>query len=174
MTLKQDASRVAVLTAVRDAIDAELRGQRAGVFDQLVAAQTDYGVKSIDVTLPDGTKVATATIVEPHARVAITNEAAFTKWVEAQWPDQIEPRVRPAFLTALLERFKSEPEGGDVFDTTTGALVDGATGYPPRDPSTFALRFTPGGIGRDAIINAWRSGDLTELAGTPAPAAIEA
>ena len=172
MTLKDDAARVAVLTAVRDAIDTQLRTMRQTVFHQLNDAHATLGVKSIDVTLPDGTQVASVTIKKPKPRTVVTNTEALTEWVQARHPDEVIPTVRPAFLTALLARFVPTSDGtGDVFDATTGELVNGVTAYPAKEPDSFALTWTTAGRGQ--VADAWRNGDLADLAGTP-PKAIEA
>jgi hypothetical protein len=58
VSLKEDATTVAVLRALRDAIDAEYEAARLRVFAGLREARDEVGLKSMRVTLPDGTPIA--------------------------------------------------------------------------------------------------------------------
>lgn len=170
MSLKILTARTAVLKALRDAIDAELSGSRADVLDGLLDAKASLGVKSVDVTLPDGTKVASVTLTEPKGRIAVTNDEAFARYVLDRWPDEVAMTVRSAWQKKLLARLKDAGDG-DVVDPETGELVDGVTAYPPADPSSFSLRYADGG--RERIADAYRNGQLGELADlTPQTPAI--
>jgi len=176
MNLKTLTARTAVLKALRDAIDAELTASRADVLDGLLDARDSLGVKAVDVTLPDGTKVATVTLTEPKARIAVTNEDAFVAYVAQRWPTEVETTtvtktvVRPAWQKKLLERLTAAGDG-DAADTETGELVDGVTAYPPARPSSFSLRYAD--EGRDRIAAAYRAGDLGALADLGTTPAIE-
>ena len=56
MSLKEDATTVAVLGALRDIIDAEYEAARLRVFSGLREARDEVGLKSMRVTLPDGAR----------------------------------------------------------------------------------------------------------------------
>ena len=164
MSLKDDAARAAVLLALRDRIGEEAKTAREAVLEGLVDAQAELGVHSVDVTLPDGTKIATASLKEGKGRIAVTNEAAFVAWVKGQWPDQIVETVRPAFRTLLLDRLV--PVGGEsdaAADPTTGDVAAGVAAYPPPErPTTFQIRFADGG--RAEVAAQWRDGRLAGVA----------
>jgi hypothetical protein len=71
MGLKDDATTVVVLKALRDTVEAEYQAARRRVFDQLCAARAEIGLKSTAVTLPNGMPVATVTLVDPHPGVVV-------------------------------------------------------------------------------------------------------
>lgn len=170
MSVKTDATRVAVLTALRDAIDEEVRNLRDGTLRGLLDAREELGVKSIDVTLPDGTKVAAVTLTQPSARISVDSEEAFTRYVEQHYPDEVvtETKVRPAFRKQLLDRV-ADAGDNDVADVNTGEIVPGLTCYPAGKPTRFSLRFAD--TGRQDVLDAWQAGALAEL-DTPAPPAL--
>jgi hypothetical protein len=60
MSLKEDATTVAVLKALRDIIGAEYEAARQRSFVGLCEARDKVGLKSIRVTLPDDTPVRPA------------------------------------------------------------------------------------------------------------------
>lgn len=155
--LKGGATRVAVLKAVRDAVEREYEAARREVLEGLRSARDEFDVKSIRVTLSDGTPVATITLCEPRPAVVVRDEAAFLAWVEESYPSEVERtvRVRPAWQKAFLAGLDvSEP----VADPRTGEIVPGLEVLSPREPRSFSLRPVPGG--REEIARAWRSGEL--------------
>lgn len=165
MGLKDDATRVTVLRALRDAVDAEYETARREVLDGLRSARADLGLKSIRVELPDGSPVAVITLVEPRAAVTVTDEPAFTKWVEQNHPGEVETltRVRPAWRERFLASLDPGETPGPVADPQTGEVVPGLAARKPAEPRSFSLRPVPGG--REQVARAWRSGalDLREV-----------
>ena len=97
MNLKESATRVAVLRVLRDTVDAAYEAERRTVLDGLRAARAEFALKSIRVTLPDQTPVATITLIDPQPAVVVADEDAFTAWVAANHPREVETlvRVRP-------------------------------------------------------------------------------
>lgn len=170
MNVKTNATRTAVLTALRDAIDEEVRRLRSDTLTGLLDAREALGVKSLDVTLPDGTKVAAVTLTEPSTRMAVESEAAFTAFVTQHYPDEIQTvtRVRDGFRKAFLDRLVDAGDN-DAADPDTGQVVPGITCYPPGKPRQFSMRFAK--TGRQDVIDAWQAGALAEL-DTPAPHAL--
>jgi hypothetical protein len=149
VSIKDQAFRVAVLGALKDALGSQYADERGDLLEQLVAAQGELGVKSLDVSLPDGTKVATVTLTQPSTRVEVVDEDAFTKWVEANYPTEVQTitSVRPAFRRVVLD---------EVF--VTGQMPNGVQVRPAPTPTSFSVRYTP--EGRPAIADAWRAGLL--------------
>ena len=86
MNLKESATRVAVLRVLRDTVDAAYEAERRTVLDGLRAARAEFALKSIRVTLPDQTPVATITLIDPQPAVVVADEDAFTAWVAANHP----------------------------------------------------------------------------------------
>jgi hypothetical protein len=169
VSIKDQAFRVAVLGALKDALGSQYADERGDLLEQLVAAQGELGVKSLDVSLPDGTKVATVTLTQPSDRVEVVDEAAFTNWVAEHWPTEVVTvtQVRPAFRKALLDSvaITTLPDGADqvevlnvVVDVRTGVSVDGVRVRQASKPTSFSVRYTPDG--RPAIAEAWREGRL--------------
>lgn len=104
MSLKEDATTVAVLRALRDVIDAEYEAARLRVFAGLREARDEVGLKSMRVTLPDGTPIATVTLIDPKPTAVVGDEAAFVAWVADRYPGEIETqiRVRPSWQRKFL------------------------------------------------------------------------
>ncbi|MFD7409559.1 hypothetical protein ACFV7R_44715 [Streptomyces sp. NPDC059866] len=162
MSLKDQATRVAVLRVLRDAVDAEYEAARRTVLDGLRAVRAELDLKSIRVTLPDNTPIATITLIDPRPTVVIADEQAFLTWVVENHPSEVETltRVRPRWQREFLARLAClEP----VTDPYTGEVIPGlaATSAPP--PRSFSLRPVPGGP--EEVTRAWRSGriDLRQL-----------
>lgn len=157
MSLKDTAYRLAVLKALRDAVAAEEANARVFALGDLTAAAEDMGVRSVDVSLPDGTKIATLSLAGGEDKVAVVGEIAFTRWVEENHPTEVETvtRVRSSYLAAVLK-------AGGV-DTVTGELVPGVGAVPGSRYTT--VRYTPDG--REAVARAWQRGELTGISPYP-------
>jgi hypothetical protein len=158
MSLKEDATRVAVLKALRDTVDAEYEAARLRVLDGLRAARAELGLKSMRVTLPDDTPVATVTLVDPRPAVVVVNEGAFTTWVSENYPTEVETRVqvRSSWQRQFVSRLDSSCD--PVADPRTGKVVTGLAALPAPEPRSFSLRSLPGGS--EAITRAWRRGAI--------------
>jgi hypothetical protein len=158
MSLKDDATTVAVLKALRDTVDVEYQAARRRVLDGLRAARADLGLKSTRVALPDGTPVATLTLVEPAPAVVVVDDAAFTDWVAENYPTEVETRVevRASWKKEFLSRLDASSE--TVADPRTGEVISGLTAVPASEPRSFRLRSMPGGT--EEIVRAWRRGEL--------------
>jgi hypothetical protein len=195
MNLKDRNLRYALLKAFTEAIAAELDAEKATHKADLTARYDTEGVKSFDVKLPDGTKVAAISLAIPKASTEVTDTDALLKWAEANAPHLVEVTEHPAvaehlvlvpaveawtekvldtkLVAELLTHVKPvERTGGPVVDTDTGQIVDGVTYTPEGPPKSFSVRYTDDG--REDLGRAYRSGDLSFLVGgTPLPA-IEA
>jgi hypothetical protein len=158
MSLKDAATRVAVLKVLRDTVEAEYEAARLQVLAGLRTSRAEVGLKSMRVTLPDDTPVATVTIVDPKPAVVVDNEDAFTTWVAENDPTEVETRVRvrSSWQRQFFSRLDASP--GPVADPRTGEVVPGLTARPATQPSSFSLRSLPGGV--EEIVDAWRRGDL--------------
>jgi hypothetical protein len=158
MSLKEDAARVAVLKALRDTVDAEYEAARQRVLAGLREARHELGLKSMRVTLPDDTPVATVTLVDPRPAVVVVDEDSFTKWVAENYPTEVETRVqvRSSWQRQFVSRL--DASSGPVADPHTGDVVPGLAAVPAPEPRSFSMRPLPGGI--EEITRAWRRGAL--------------
>jgi hypothetical protein len=158
MSLKEDATRVAVLRALRDTVEAEYEAARLRVLDGLRAARAELGLKSMRVTLPDDTPVATVTLVDPRPAVVVVDEGAFTTWVADNYPTEVETRVqvRPSWQRRFVSGL--DATSGPVADPRTGQVITGLAALPAPEPCSFSLRSLPGGT--EQITRAWRRGAL--------------
>jgi hypothetical protein len=158
MSLKDDATKVAVLKALRDTVDAEYEAARLRLLDGLRASRAEVGLKSVRVTLPDDTPVATVTVVDPRPSVVVVDEATFTTWVAENYPTEVETRtkVRPSWQRHFVATLDASP--GPVADPRTGEVVPGLAARPASEPRSFSLRPLPGGT--EEITRAWRQGEL--------------
>lgn len=181
MPLRDRNLRIALLTAVKKAVDAEIDAERADHRDMLVEKYTDEGTKTFDVKLPNGPKVATVSLSVPQASMDFTDWDAFAKWAEVNAPSLIvevpipaQPRtIIPARKATVehhlhqgrareyLVHFKPAGQNGDVVHTDTGEVVPGVTHTPEGTPKSFSVNFTPDG--KDDLARAWRSGELEHV-----------
>jgi hypothetical protein len=158
MSLEEDATRVAVLKALRDIVDTEYEVARLRVLTRLRAARAELGLKSMRVTLPDDTPVATVTLADPRPAVVVTGEDTFTTGVAENYPTEMGTRVRVRsswqrqFVAAL------DASSGPVVDPRTGEVVTGLATLPAPEPRSFSLRTLPGGT--EEITRAWHRGAL--------------
>jgi hypothetical protein len=157
MSLKDAATRVAVLKVLRDAVDAEYEAARRRVLDGLREARAELGLKSMRVTLTD-TPVATVTLVDPRPAVVVVDEKTFTTWVAENYPTEVETRVqvRSSWQRQFISRL--DASSGPVVDPHTGKAVTGLTALAAPEPRSFSLRPLPGGT--EEITRAWRRGAL--------------
>jgi hypothetical protein len=159
VSLKEATLRAAVIKRLQEKISEVDKAGRVDGLEQFIAAQDALGVKTVDVTLPDGTKVARATLPSPQPGIRV-DEAAFIAWVRDQRPDEIVDAVRESFRRAVLKDLVIND--GEVVNKRTGESVDWAYVRPAADrPSSFSVTFV--GEGRDLIEQAWRNGDLNIL-----------
>lgn len=158
MSLKEDATTVAVLRALRDVVDAEYEAARLRVFSGLREAREEVGLKSMRVTLPDGTPIATVTLNDPRPTTIVGDEAAFVAWVADRYPGEVETqvRVRPSWQRQFLSEL--DPSAGQAIDPRTGETVEGLVTIPSPEPRSFSLHPLPDGSRE--ISRAWRCGDL--------------
>ena len=159
-TVKDVALRLAILTALRDLIDAEVLELRHETTEEMVDLHDAVGVKALDVTLPDGTPVASVSLSTRQPKLSVTNEATFKAWVEAAHPDETQTIVRPSFQKALLDRCIWEDED-IIVDPTTGEFP---LGLGMAGGTSHGIRITyTKDTGRAAIAAAWRAGTIDGL-----------
>jgi hypothetical protein len=157
--MKELTRKVALLTALKDAVEAELDAARAEARDVIIKAREELGVKSVEVTIPSGEVVATVTVAGGGVAPAVHYEDTFLRWVKENHPTEVVESVRPTFSKALLGRL--EPAGDRWVDSATGEVVDGIGG---RTKSEYiSVRFKP--EGREAVAEAWRGGEIGALLG---------
>lgn len=156
--MKDESLRLAVLTALRDAIDEEVTALRQDVTGRMLDARETLGVKAVQVDLPDGTPIASVTLTEGSPKPAVVDELEFIRWVKANAPDEIVDSVRSSYQRALLGRV--EVREGVAVDTGTGEVVSGV-GVVAKAPY-ISMRYKS--EGRAAIAEAWRSEALPKEA----------
>jgi hypothetical protein len=151
--VKDLTRRVALLTALKDAVEEELEQARAEMKGELLEAHEKFGVKSVEVDLPSGEVVASVSVVPEKETTAVLSPQEFTSWVAVNYPDQLDtsPRVHPAFEKALLGRVRFTDSGVAV-DEESGEVVEG---LGVRSKSGYvSVRFKP--EGRALVARAWR------------------
>ncbi len=165
MSLKDAATRAAVLSALADAIGDELKTAKAELQAELKAAKQETGTQQVGVTLPGGQDVGKVSLVQPKAAAVIVDDKAFLEWVRSVRPGEVTSRVvtevRPAWLSLVLKEITAvgavqwcDKETGELHDVP-GVEMQGRAAY---------TRMTLPDEGRMAIGEAWRAGALTHLA----------
>lgn len=121
MTTPELARTVAALKAVAEI----LAGQQTAEKQALLDALREAGIKQQEVTLPDGSKLASISVAAGRKTARIADSDAFFQWVFDNHPSQVETvkttRVRPAYERAVLESAKKVGEPIDA----TGEVVPG-------------------------------------------------
>lgn len=159
MNLKDATLRAAITKRLKELLDEADKTGRVETLALLIAAHDALGVKTVDVRLPDGTKVARATLPTPQPGVTV-DEAAFLDWVRRERPDELVEAVRESFRRAALKDLKVV--GGEVVNKRTGEVVPWARVRPAADkPTSFTVTFVD--EGREAIEEAWRDGRINPL-----------
>jgi hypothetical protein len=160
--LKDATLHIAVLKVLAD----EIAGRLASVKEDAKGAFVDVGATQAVPELPGGTKVATVSLAGAGKRSAsVTNPLALLDWVIENHPGEIVEAIRDSYLAKLLDTAKTE---GRAIDPATGEVVPGIT---VSDANPYlSVRFKPGG--KEAIVAAWRAGQLTDI-DLVAPAALE-
>jgi hypothetical protein len=164
VSLKDAATRTAVLSALADLITGELKAAKADLQAELKAAKERTGTQQIGVSLPDGSDIGKASLVQPKAAAVVTDPDAFVKWVMAVRPGEIVRRfvteVRPAWQALVLKELTAagvaqwcDKETGELHDVP-GVQMQGRAAY---------TRLTVPDEGQTAIAEAWRSGQLAHL-----------
>lgn len=155
--MKELTRKVALLTALKDAVESELDVARAEARDVIIKAREELGVKSVEVTVPDGEVVATVTVAGGGTAPAVHYDETFLAWVKENHPTEVIESVRPAFAKSLLGRL--EHVGDKFVDPDTGEVV---AGIGERLKSEYiSVRFKP--EGRAAVAEAWRGGEIGAL-----------
>lgn len=175
MNLKDIATRTAVLSALADVINEELKTSKRELQEGLKAAKAETGAQQIGMELPDGQDIGKVSLVQPKAAAVITNPDEFLAWAREVRPTEVATRlvteVRPAWQALVLKQLTAagttewaDPDNG-VIHTVPGVELQGRAAY---------TRMTVPDTGKAAIAEAWREGRLAAaVPAVVAPAAIE-
>jgi hypothetical protein len=162
-SLKDTATRVAILDTLAKTIANELKQAKADLETGLRAAKAETGTKTIAVDL-HGTDIGKATLVQKGPAATVVDDAALLAWVREVAPTEVVTRltteVRPAWLAQLKKQIEAtgttewaDPETGVIYDVPGINLVGRAAYTQVTIPAT----------GKQAIATAWRSGALTAV-----------
>lgn len=112
MNVRQETTRAAILGALRGVIDGEYTHARGQTLEALLDARknSDVPVKTVFVILPDGTKVATVTLVDKQDEIVVQDRSKFTEWVQARAPEKViqEPSPLEAVKAAIASAFEGQ------------------------------------------------------------------
>jgi hypothetical protein len=164
MNLKDIAARTAVLSALAEAIDKELKDAKKELQEGLKAAKSETGTQKISIALEEGQDIGSVSLVQPKAAAAIIDPEKFLAWVREVRPTEVVTRlvteVRPSWSSLVLKQITAagaaqwaDPENGVIHDVP-GVELQGRAAY---------TRMTVPDAGRDAIAEAWRTGQLAHL-----------
>lgn len=163
MSLKDTATRVAILDTLAKTIADELKSAKAELETGLRTAKAETGTQQIAVDL-NGTDIGKATLVQPKATAAVIDETALLAWVRQVAPSEITSRlvteIRPAWRKSLLDSLTAAGVA-EWLDTTTGVVHDvPGVHFQGRSAHT---RLTIPAEGKEAIAEAWRAGQLASV-----------
>lgn len=164
MSLKEAATRAAVLSALADAIGDELKTAKADLQVALKAAKEETGTQQVGVSLPDGQDVGKVSLVQPKPAATVTDGTALLEWARKVRPGEVVSRVvtevRPAWLKLALAEMTAagvaqwcDKETGELH-AVPGVEMQGRASY---------TRMTLPDEGKAAIAEAWRTRKLDDL-----------
>lgn len=152
----------AALGALEKLVKEQKQPARDDCQAELMKLRQEHGVKQIDITLPDGTVVATASLADGEDSFQIVDEAGFVTWVALNHPQYLT--VHYDFKRQFIDGLRATDDGQVV--TAAGELAPFAAWVPATDaPPKFRLVFTRKSkkreqTGDQMIIAAWRAGQL--------------
>lgn len=146
MSTHELATKLAVFKVLSDLIKTQVDDTKAAVTESMEPGDR------VTAKLQDGTKIASVTLTDPSARAKVVDEAAFTKWVEANAPSEVVATVRESYRKQLLDAVKSR--GAPV--TENGEEIPGVD-VTTTDPYP-SVRAASGA--QEAIAKAWRDGTV--------------
>lgn len=153
MTAKEDALRTAVLKTLADDVGDTITGGKAS----LLSVMQDGDIEKLAARLPDGTKVASLTVVGGESSPRVTDMAALLAWVQKNRPGETEVIVRKSYIEHVLTEAK---KAGRAMDRGSGETIPGiefgdTTAYVKVD-------FVAGDTdGRELVRRAWRDGTVS-------------
>lgn len=162
-SLPEQALREAALTAIHKTMGDNLTVFRNDMQKNLEAT----GAERLAVRLPDGTRVASITVSNPTPKPAITDEAAFIRFVEEIAPDEVVTVkvVRPAYLKKLLDEMEKRGEA-EIVDPVHGDITE-VEGVEMQTARAASHSVTFEKTGRDALVAAATAGHLDHIEGLP-------
>lgn len=142
-------------------------GARDDAKAALIQFRAETKAKSIDIELPDGTVVASASLSAAKDGFTVTDEDAFFQWVLANFQHAL--KVDYGFKKAFLDRLEvidADIHGvPTVVDPITGQVVDFVAYVKAKDAEP-SLRISPSRAGEGGHALFWQAfaaGELTEL-----------
>lgn len=158
MSLPDLAARVAVLTALRDAISEELTNAKGELSADLGKLHKEFGTDRVSAEIPGGEKVGTITWVPSSTRFRVSDEAAFAAWVLDNHPTEVRTvlTVRTVWQNVYLKD-GLRAQGPVAIDRESGEIVPGIEAF---DSAPYP-RLNFGMSGRQEVAAAWRDGKIT-------------
>jgi hypothetical protein len=99
-----DLQGLAVQSVALRVLGDKVAERAAAVKQELADAMTVGDRKT--AALGDGTVVGSITYAKASWTAKVTDSRALARWVQLHYPDEVEPTVRPAFLSAILAASK--------------------------------------------------------------------
>ncbi|MFD7999873.1 hypothetical protein [Streptomyces mirabilis] len=161
MDIAQLALEEAALKALSDTVNDRLKEVKNAMQEQLVG----NGISKVTATLPDGTKVATISRSDAKPAAVVIDDDAFLAFIRSIAPGEISTRlvteVRPAYRNSVLAQMTAAGVAR-IVDTETGELHD-VPGVEVKATRALTHSVRPSTGGKEAIAEAWRTGQLAHL-----------
>lgn len=164
--LPADLVRFVLQQTIHKRVGEYLQNARGDLFERLADTLAQVGSDRFTVSLPgSGRKVGTVSIVQPKPQ-EVRDDAAMLEWAREHRPDWVKVIEHPAMPAWTEERVDWARVLDGVQDTEAGVVTDDGEpveglSYRPVPPKSFTVRMAPGG--GDALIAAWRAGELADL-----------
>lgn len=131
--IRDETLRAAVLGALKTTVEGEYNHARGQTLTTLLDAWHEMGVKSVDVSLPDGTPVAAITLVMPSPEVRVVDRGAFVNWVRGRAPHKVTQEESPRARVA--QALRSEvPELNSAAAVNAASVVLATLGIDSQIP----------------------------------------
>lgn len=142
MSVRDSTLHMAALKLLGEAVGDAAKASRADGFEMLKNHWRESGSRTLDVLLPDGTKVATISLTFSKGGVKVIDQAAFEAWAAGRYPQTvvmvptIPDAVRDGLLRSLVVR------DGEAY-TEDGEQVPGiAVEDPSAEPVNYSVKLT--------------------------------
>ena len=166
LPLPADLLRFVLQQTVYKRVGEHLQASRGDLFERLADTLAQVGSDRFTVTLlGSGRKVGTVSIVQPKPQ-EVRDDAAMLEWAREHRPDWVKTIEHPAMPAWTEERVDWARVLDGVQDTEAGVVTDDGEpveglSYRPVPPKAFTVRLATGG--GDALIDAWKAGELAHL-----------
>lgn len=171
-TFKERNLGFLLLKTLADVVKTEQEAGRAAVLPALLENYRETGSKTVVIHIPGAEKVAQFTLAEPKPGHTVDADRLL-QWCEWHRPDLVEEIEHPAVAAWTERKLRADVEkvipkeyklAGNTYMNDDGEPVEGVTYVPAAEPKSFTVSYEGGKEGVKRLIEAYRGGELPNIA----------